>query len=299
MNLKDADLNLLTAFEARYLDRQGTRAARRLGIGQPAMSDALRRLRLLFGDALFVRAAGAMQPTPKAHALAEELAPLVARLRSVLGAQAGFTPAEASTTFTLASTDYAATVLLPPLMAELGAVAPGINLRVAGYEKDAVAAMLERGEVDLAIGSFADPPPGSVRTPLFRERFVGLARQGHPALPGMDIARFAACSHALVSVRRDARGAVDEVLAAAGLRRRIALVVPYMLSLPPVLAGSDMIATLPERAVRGIGASGLVRFDLPFDIADWSVEMLWNPTSRTDRATAWLRDLVVRVARQV
>lgn len=294
MNLRDIDLNLLAAFEALMAERQVTRAARRMGVGQPAMSDALRRLRVLFGDALLVRAGGGMAPTPRALALAGELAPLMARLRAVMGEAAAFVPGEAQATFTLASTDYTTLVLLPPLMAAIRAEAPGIDLRVRGYDKDQVGGLLERGEIDLALRRFADPPPGAVRTVMFRERFVGLARAGHPALARMDLAAFAGAAHALVSVRGDARGAVDAALAGVGLRRRVALVVPYMLLLPRVLEGSDLIATLPERAARM--APDLAKFELPLAVPDWTVEMLWNPTARTDRAAGWLRQMLVQVA---
>lgn len=294
MNLRDIDLNLLAAFEALMAEGQVTRAARRMGVGQPAMSDALRRLRVLFGDALLVRAAGGMQPTPRALALAGEVAPLMARLRAVMGAEVAFAPGEAQNAFTIASTDYTTLVLLPPLMARLRVEAPGIDLRVRGYDKDQVGGLLERGEIDVALGRFDDPPPGSVRTVLFRERFVGLARAGHPALAGMDVRAFAGAAHALVSVRGDARGAVDAALAGAGLRRRVALVVPYMLLLPEVLRGGDLIATLPERAARL--ADGLVQFDLPVAVPDFPVEMLWNPAARADRATGWLRQMLVQVA---
>ncbi len=212
------------------------------------MSDTLRRLRLVFGDELFVRAAGAMQPTPKAKVLAEEIGPLLGRMRRVLDGHVTFLPGESNDTFTLASTDYTTLVLLP---AAAGGDAPSgaaVDLRVTGYEKEAIGGMLDRGEVDLAFGVFPDPPDNLVRTRLFNERFVGIARSDHPRIGGsvIDLETFVALPHALVSVRRDERGAIDQVLARLGLRRRIALVVPYMLLLPKALALSDMIAIVPN-----------------------------------------------------
>lgn len=297
MNLRDVDLNLLAAFEALLLDRQVTRAARRLGVGQPAMSDLLRRLRALFGDVLFVRVSGGIHPTPKALALANDILPLLARLREVMGSQVAFAPQEAEATFRVASTDYTTLVLLPGLMALLRAEAPGIDLHIRSYDKDAIGDILDRGVVDLALGTFARPPPGAVRKALCRERFVGLVRRDHPALVEgrMDLSSFAACAHALVSVRDDARGVVDAALEAAGMRRRVALVVPYMLLVPGVLKASDLVATLPERAARQAGTD-VVQFDLPIRLATWSVEMLWNPAARTNEAARWLRDAVKRVA---
>lgn len=299
MNLRDVDLNLLSAFEALYLDRQVTRAARRMRIGQPAMSENLRRLRALFGDALFVRVPEGIHPTPRAIALAADILPLLTGLRGVMGVQVAFAPLQAEATFRIASTDYTTMVLLRPLLALLRREAPGIDLHIRSYDKDGVGDLLERGEIDLALGTFADPPSGAVRKPLCRERFVGLACSAHPALAEgrMHLAGFAAAPHALVSVRNDARGAVDTALAEAGLQRRVALVVPYMLLLPRVLEGTDLVATLPERAARQ-ASNGLVSFELPVKLAPWSVEMLWNPAARTNQAAQWLRQAVQRVAEE-
>lgn len=299
MDLSRIDLNLLSAFDALFTERHVTRAARRLGIGQPAMSDALRRLRLLFGDDLFVRASDGMQPTPRAKTIGKEIAPLLAGLRQVMGEQAAFVPQAAAQTFTIASTDYTTLVLLPDLIPALRREAPCVDLRIVGYEKDAVGAMLDRGEVDLAVGVFRDPPPNSVRSRLFDERFVGLVRRDHPALASgsIDLQTFADLPHALVSVRRDDRGVIDHLLQKRGLRRRIALVVPYMLLLPDVLAASDLIAVVPERAARRVGGTGIVRFDIPLETEVWAVDVLWNPVARTDQATQWLRRLLTETAK--
>lgn len=299
MNLANIDLNLLTAFEALAAERHVTRAARRLGISQPAMSDALRRLRKLFGDELFVRAAGAMQPTPRALALANALTPVLAQLRHTMGDEVAFSPGATFKAFTLASTDYTSLVLLPPLVARLRVAAPGIDLQVVGYEKGALGPMLDRGEIDLAVGVFPNPPEQAVRTVLFEEGFVGVARADHPALADgpMPLATFASLPHALVSVNADRRGVVDDRLQTLGLTRRVALVVPYMLLLPRVLAESDLIAVLPRRAACAITDARLATFTLPLATDLWTVDLLWNPAARTDRATAWLRALIVETAR--
>lgn len=299
MNLAEIDLNLLTAFEALAAERHVTRAARRLGISQPAMSDALRRLRKVFGDDLFIRASGAMQPTPRALALSSALAPILAQLRRTMGDEVAFTPDATVKAFTLASTDYTSLVLLPPLVARLRATAPGIDLHVIGYEKRELGPMLDRGEIDLAVGVFPHPPEQVVRTALFEETFVGLSRADHPALADglMPLSAFASLPHALVSVNSDRRGAIDDRLHAIGLSRRIALVVPYMLLLPRVLADSDLIAVLPRRAAAAIDDARLATFPLPLATSPWSVDLLWNPNARTDRATAWLRSLIAETAR--
>lgn len=295
------DFNLLFAFDALFTEQSVTKAARRIGVGQPAMSDSLRRLRVLFGDELFLRAAGGMQPTPRAKAIAKEIGPLLARMRKVLGEQVSFLPKESKKTFVIASTDFTAMVLLPALIAQMRRDAPNIDLRITGYEKDAIGEMLDRGEVDVAFGVFPNPPQNTVKSRLFEDRFVGLVRSDHPALVNgaMDLSTFADLPHALVSVRRDERGTIDQALEAIGRRRRIALVVPYMLLLPKVLVASDLVAILPERAALAVAEPLLRRFELPLKLRTWAVEMLWNPGARTDQASAWLRSLIVGTAKSL
>lgn len=297
MNLAGLDLNLLLAFEALMEERGVTAAARRLGLRQPAMSAALARLRSLFRDDLFLRGAAGqgLRPTARALALAPGFGAALAIIRGTLAAALVFDPATATRRFALAATDYAAQVLLPELMRRIAAEAPDVAVQVIGYEKDSVAAMLEQGAVDLAIGVFPDPPPDAVSTPLFEERFVGLARVGHPALAGgaMTLDAFCDAPHALVTTRRDVSGAVDAALATLGRRRRVALALPHMLALPHVLRAGEMLAAMPVRLVAALPpGEGLVRFDLPVAVPSWTVAMLWPAVARGDPAAAWLRRLI-------
>lgn len=295
MNLASIDLNLLLAFEA-LLEEQGvTAAARRIGMGQPGMSAALGRLRALLQDELFVRAAGGMRPTAKALRLAPGIIGALSQLRRTLDAGIGFDPATASRSFAIGGTDYTALVLLPRLVAHVRRHAPGLDLRAVGYEKDAVPDMLDRGEMDVALGVFPDPPGRAVLTPLFTERFVGVAAVGHPAIMDGRIAAqdFARLPHALVTARRDAAGSLDQALAGQGLRRRVALTLPHAMVLPAVLEGSDLVAALPSRLADRVLAGGrLQRFELPVVTRPWTVSMLWPATARRDPAAAWLRGAV-------
>ena len=174
-----------------------------------------------------------------------------------------------------------------------------MDLQVLGYEKSGVGVMLARGEADVALGVFPQPPGDAVAVPLFEERFVGVARRGHPAAqPGarLDAAAYAALPHALVTVRQDRSGALDEALAELGLRRRITVTLPHMLVLPALLHSSDLVAALPERVARGVLAVGLEVFEIPVAVPAWPVSMLWNPAARTDQATAWLRRCILEAA---
>jgi DNA-binding transcriptional LysR family regulator len=299
MNLRGFDLNLLLAFEALADTGSVSQAARRLGIGQPAMSAALARLRRLTGDRLFERTGGRMEPTARATALKPGITAGLAQLRMTLAAGVDFDPATATRTFTLASTDYTTAVILPPLAALLQDHGPRIDLRFSSYDKQDVPELVARGEVDLAIGVFEPLPPDAVRTQLWTERFVGVARKDHPVLQNLTPETYAAANHALISVRRDARGRIDQELEALGLHRRIAVVLPHMLALQPVLLVSDLIATLPARIAASFRRHGLETFELPITTRSWAVEMLWRPSARTDQANRWLRHAISQAAKGI
>lgn len=295
---RDLDLNLLLAFEALFATGSVTGAARRLGIGQPAMSAALARLRVMLGDPVFERVGRTMQPSPAAREMAPELIAALDGIRETIRRRRVFSPAEAMRAFTLASTDYTSLVLVPDLVQRVRATAPGVTLRVIAYDKDEIGELLEANVADVAVGVFSSPPPSVVARPLYRETFVGVARADHPAVRdgAMSLSNFVSVPHALVTVRRDTRGFVDDALEARGLTREIALTLPHMMALPEVLAGSDMVAALPERMATRLGPS-VCRFRLPVATEPWTVGMLWNPSQRNDPGGRWLRDLLTDLAR--
>lgn len=298
MKLSDADLNLMVAFEALWEECSVSRAAQRLGVGQPAMSATLARLRALLDDPLFTRVGSRMQPTPKATRIAPSVHDALAQLRGVLAESQPFVAANARHVFAVASTDYTTLVLMPALMKTLRTEAPGIDLRVIGYDKGDIEALLIEPRIDIALGVFPKPPGFAVRQTLCSERFVGVARIGHPAVADgrMTLDDFCRLPHVLVSLRRDAVGYVDRWLATAGHARRVALVLPHMLAVPAVLLESDLLAVLPERMVRSDTSRGLQSFEVPIAMPGWSIEMLWNPIARSCDASAWLRRCVQEVA---
>jgi DNA-binding transcriptional LysR family regulator len=290
------DLNLLRVFATLDRTRSVSLAARALGLSQPATSAALARLRRATGDPLFVYAGGAMQPTPAARRLAPIVAGTLADLRQAFEAARPFDPATAGEVFRIGVTDYATAVIVPALARDLARTAPGIDLRLATYDKTEVGAALDTAALDLAIGVFADPPAGAVARALMTETFVGVARLDHPVHANPpDAAGFAALPHALLTHAADAHGAVDAALADLGLSRRIALTLPHLMALPPILRATDMVATVPARAGDMFGA-GIASFDVPVPgLAPFTVTMLWTPAARSDRAHAWLRGRIVQV----
>jgi DNA-binding transcriptional LysR family regulator len=294
------DLNLLAAFDSLYQARSVTVAAARHGIGQPAMSAQLARLRRLYADELFVRVGSGLQPTPKAEAIAPGIAAALASLRASLADAAPFQPATATRRFSIAASDYATLAVLPPLVAALRQQAPGVRLRVLSFTKAEAGALLDRDEVDLVLGTFRDPPPRAVATPLLRERFIGIARHGHPALRdgAVTLQAYLSHPHALFTIGADLQGEIDAVLARSGRSRQVVLGVAHLLTLPALLAGTDLLAAVPSRLAPALAAGMVATFALPVPTETWRLTMLWNPATRRDPARAWLRGLVRGAAAQ-
>ena len=302
INLSAVDLNLLVAFEAIWSQRSVTKAAEQLRIGQPAMSSALSRLRVLFEDELFVRLGRQMQPTIKAQTIAPEVLAALQQIRKAISQSQGFDPALSDRTFTIGSADYSSFVLTPPLLDICSQQAPTIDLQTIGFNKDHVGSLLEQGEIDIALGVFPQPPRKTKCEPLFEERFVGIVRRSHPALESGNIstATFAGLSHALSTQRRDKTGVIDAALRKQNLKRRVSFVTPHMMILPFIIASSDLVASLPSRIAHRLAAvCQLHIFELPIETEPWIISMLWSALSDRDEANLWLRHAVTAAAQQV
>jgi DNA-binding transcriptional LysR family regulator len=299
MDVAGFDLNLMKAFEALYAERHVTRAGQRIGLSQSAMSGALTRLREVFDDELFVRSPTGMQPTPRADDLAGPISSALRLMHSVLRDD-GFDPASAVHIVTIAMTDYAAFVLLPPLLARLAVDAPGIDVRVRGiFGKDEVVDLLDSGEASLALSVPLDTSARIMTRPLLREGFACIARPGHPAFAkDADIAAFAAAPHLLVSPEGDRTGLVDRKLAALGLARRVVLSLPQFLVAPFVVAETDLIATLASRVARRFAAAnlGIVVHEPPIALSNFPLAMMWHRRVDDHPATVWLRDCIAGIA---
>src|SRR5487761_2550196 len=208
MKLTSLDLNLLVALRALLEERHVSRAAGRVGLTQPATSNALGRLRRLFDDQLLVRTPNGMQLTPRALALAGPLEAALEHLESALGGE-GFVPGASRRSFTIAMADYTALVVLPPLKRQLARTAPGIDLVIVNSIRAQGIALVDRGEADLAIGLLPEPPAHLRTQILYRDRLVCIARDGHPALRRpMTLDRYVNLAHVLVRAPGDQRSVV-------------------------------------------------------------------------------------------
>lgn len=302
IDLSTIDLNLLVAFEALIEERSVTLAAQRLHLGQPAMSAALGRLRIVFEDELFIRIGREMQPTSKATEITSGILAALNQIRQTLEASQVFDPSISSRRFAIGSPDYTSYVLLPSLLEFCAQNAPQLDFRLIGYEKDSVGELLKQGAIDVALGVFPTPPQQTHHVALFQERFVGIARQGHPSVERgtMSLETFASQPHALVTLRRDTTGEIDRLLAQYHLQRRVALTTPHMLALPAILAATNLIATLPDRvAVQLARLHNLKRFELPVETETWTVSMLWSKLSDQDASNSWLRQTLSAIGRTV
>lgn len=290
------DLQLLRALDALLRHRHLTRAGDALGMTQPAMSKALRRLRRLLGDPLFVRTAAGMVPTPRAEALAEPLARILELTQTQVLLEPRFDPATTRREFVLFASDFGATVLLPELLAELRRTAPSVRLRVLSPD-ERFADRLESGEADLLVG-LADRIPETISTRvLYEDPYTCLVRRGHPfARTGLSAEAFAAAHHVVV-----APGSAGRNVAETAIRRRvpephIALRLPAFAAVPTVVASSDLVVTLPKRVAETIARAGdCVEVAPPFPLPRLTVILAWHRRNDDDPAHRWLRDAIEEV----
>lgn len=296
------DLNLLVAFDALLTEVNVTRAAKRVGLSQPAMSHALNRLRSLFEDPLLVRTARGMVLTPRAQQLQTPLREALGRIETVLDKTETFDPATAQRRFTLAGLDYVEFVMLPPLLEYLSKHAPGIDLFVVALHQD-VSPMLESGEVDLSLGVNRPAAPGIYQQKLFQERFVCLVRKDHPEVKrSLSLEQYVRLDHLLVAPQHQAHrgGYVDAALAQRGLRRRIALAVPHFLVAPLVVSRSNLVFTVPERIARAYTELLPLRsLPVPLELNGFSMMQHWHERNHRDPAHVWLRTVIADLAKEL
>lgn len=299
--LDTLDLNLLRVFDAVARERHVTRAAQRLHLSQPAVSNALNRLRAALGDELFLRAPGGVEPTALALVLAPSVAGMLDRLRDTLSAHAPFDPATAARVFTVAFSEYAETVLAPPLLERMAAEAPGCLLAVRHTDRTEAEGQLERGEAELAVAVLPEPPALYTRIRLLPEEFMTVMRAGHPLTGGvLTVERFASVPHLLHSPNGTRDGALDRPMAEAGHPRRLGAVVAHLGGVPEILKRTDMIITLSARLVRGLAAAhGLAVRTPPVGIRHTRLSLVFHRRFEADAGHAWLRRLLIAVARGV
>lgn len=294
------DVQLLLALDALLRERQVTRAAQRLGLTQSAMSHALRRLREVFADPLFVRTPRGVLPTPRAAQLAEPLARVLAELERLAAHPAAFDPARLQRRMALVTSEYVDVVLLPQLLAQLVHKAPLLDLEIRGASFELESA-LEEGRVDVALGIFPQLSPRVMQQRLFDDRLVCLLRRGHPAARRrLSLQRFAELPHVQIAPRGAPGGPVDEALSRLGRQRRVAVRIGSFLSALQLVARSDLVLTAPERLVHALlGELPLRVLEPPLELPRFAIYQVWHERRQEDPAHAWLRGALAALARSL
>ena len=299
IDLRRADLNLLVVFQALLAERHVGRAATRLALTQSATSHALGRLRNLFKDPLFVRHPKGIEPTAHALALAPAVIDILNRVQSLV-ASPTFNP-DVRSSFTIATIDLTLPTIVVPLIARLRRISPAIDIRIVPLVREHVAAAFDRQEIDMAILNFPNPPKRLARFPVLKDRYVGIARRGHPALKRKALTpkAYAELPHLLFSPRGDQKGIVDEPLAQLeGLTRRVVVTVPHVSAVPLIVASTDLVAVIAERLARFYARQHeLVLFEPPIKLPDFTISVLTSIARKGDPSLVWLQQQVVEVCK--
>jgi DNA-binding transcriptional LysR family regulator len=292
------DLNLLPVFAVLMEERNVTRAAERLGITQPALSNALNRLREMLRDPLFIRERYGMQPTQKAEELAPVITAALASLDGVILGQQEFDPARAQQLITIAPNSYVEFVLVPALVAKLRERAPGIRLRFTPYGSDLVETGVVSGMTAMALGRIADPPDNLIVQHLTDDGLACIVRADHPQIENKITKRqYEQLKHVNVLPPGRLRAGLFQALQRTGLKREVVVSVTNFLAVPEVVAVTDYCATLPRLICRHLARDARLKI-LPAPV-DLPMEMAWHARYRHDPAHRWLRALVAETAQQL
>jgi DNA-binding transcriptional LysR family regulator len=291
-HLRAVDLNLLPVLDALLRHRNATRAGDEVGLSQPAMSRALGRLRDLLGDPLLVRGPGGTLLSPRAEALRQPLAALLAQMRDLL-VEPPFDPAVQRRVLRLVMSDVQGELLLPPLVRRVAAAAPGVILEWVPITADVVERM-RAGSIDLAFALDTTPlPRGAVSEPLMEDSLAVVRRTGHPGGPGWGIADYARYPSVVVALLGDSASDIDAELAAAGVTRSIAAIVPTFRAAAEIVAATDSVTTISRAfATRLAGALHLQLVDPPLRGVRLGTVMVWSDHRTRDPLLTWLRQML-------
>ncbi|MCJ0765214.1 LysR family transcriptional regulator [Variovorax sp. CYS-02] len=296
MHIGRLDLNLLRVFDAVYRTRSVSRASEDLGLSQPAASQAIARLRLVLKDALFVRVQGGVEPTPKAQRLATAVRLAISTLENALLEAEEFDARYARRTFRLHLTDTGEALFLPRLVTELAQIAPGMGIHSSAVPHDEIAADLDNGRIDFAIG-FLPMVAGTQSVELMRDRYTVLLRQGHPFATRVLAKEEAATKLSeidFVAVVRPHSETMFGMLL-PGMEQRVKLTASHFLALPDIVQGTDLGVVVPRRIAH--------RFFFPFgtyetvdpEFPDIVVSLHWSKRFQHDPAHEWMRALLMRL----
>ena len=297
MNLNKVDLNLFIVFDAIYTEANLTRAGQIVGITQPAVSNALARLRETFNDPLFVRTAQGMVPTPIAQNIIGPVRNALQLLRVSVQESRTFNPLQANKTFRISMTDLTEAVVLPPLFQRLRRLAPNVKIESMLAKRRETTKELAAGRLDFAMDAPLNTDPQVRHVKLLEDRYVCAMRRGHPlAKDKLSVEEYLSLSHIHISSRRSGLGMVDLALGKMGQQRKIALRSQHYMMATQVIQQTDMAVTVPERFAR---RHDLYQVPLPVDIPPLETHIYWHESTDQDPANRWMREQMIEIAQQV
>jgi DNA-binding transcriptional LysR family regulator len=292
------DMNLLPVALAIFEEGSVSAAARRLGMSQPAASSALNRLRRELGDPLFVRTAAGMEPTPRAQSLIGPTRDILNRLESEVLLSEKFNPATTTRRFTLAVSDIGEMTFLPRLLARLQRDAPGAQLSSVSMPPANLVAALENGDVDLAAGYYPDLKHRNLyQQRLFSHSFICLLRADHPQqAERLTLAQFLQMGHAVVRAEGRSQEVFEQLLTRKKIVRRVVLTTQHFMSIPFVIASSDLVVTVPRAVGESFARFADIRLlEPPLEIPPFDLKQHWHRKYHKDGAHAWLRAIVAEI----
>lgn len=295
------DLNLLPVLLVMMEERNVTRAAERLGITQPALSNALNRLRETLNDPLFIRERYGMRPTPKAEQLAQVVGAALSSIDKVILGQQDFDPLNATRLFTLAPNSYVEFIMMPAIVARLRSCAPGIRLRLTPFGNDVTETGVISGNTDMVLGRIVEPPDNLVVQHLMNEGLACVIRADHPLVgEKLSAEQYEQLKHVNVLPPGRMRAGLYQALEQRGLRRQVAVSVTHFLAVPEMIAVTDYCATLPRLICQHLSRDQRLRIvPAPVDLGTFPVEMGWHARYRDDPAHRWFRTLVTETAQSL
>ncbi len=301
MNIRDIDLNLLAVFEAIYIEENISRAADKLGISQPAMSNALKRLRETLNDPLFVRSSGSMLPTPRAEELSGPIQSALQLIQSSLEKQPDFDYSSAVHTFGIAMSDYSEAVILPLLLQWLEKSAAGISVKIYPIEGGNLTKALTKGKIDLAIGRIPFLEEGFRTQRLFDEKFVSLVRNNHSEIKDKITSKhFLKFPYITITPRHSLRTIIEKYMSKEGQKCSNVIQTPNTLSMPYMVAETDYIAICPLRIARKYAKNlDLKILDLPFECSTSVINQFWHERFHKQPSHQWLRKTIYDLCQRI
>ena len=300
-NLRTLDLNLLLVFDTVYVERNITRAAAKLNLSQPAVSNALTRLRERLDDPLFERSPEGMRPTARARAMAEPVRQALDLLERGVRPTDVFDFARSERRFVFAVEDYGETVVLPRFVDWLAQTAPGIRIQIRPEHGGALAEAMSEGRVDLGLDYFVQAGSGFRNECVLTDGLLALARPDHPQLgERLTLETYLSLRHVVLTPRTTSLPMIDLTLAKRGLRRQVVVEVPHFLSMPAIVQMTQMVCTLPGRMARLYAEHFRLRMhEVPLRMPTFPVYLTWHQRADEDPAHRWLREQLIDFCRRL